>query len=86
MKAILKIQQRLADLGFDPGDIDGINGGATKGAVRNFQTTHDLKPDGIVGPKTHVLLFSEDISEDKKSLPEVVEEVMKPRKAKKDLS
>jgi N-acetylmuramoyl-L-alanine amidase/Putative peptidoglycan binding domain len=31
---------------------DGIFGGQTEAVVRNFQRTHDMVPDGIVGPKT----------------------------------
>jgi hypothetical protein len=31
---------------------DGFFGGQTEAAVRNFQRTHNMVPDGIVGPKT----------------------------------
>lgn len=32
--------------------VDGIFGGGTEAAVREFQRRHDLVPDGIVGPRT----------------------------------
>jgi peptidoglycan hydrolase-like protein with peptidoglycan-binding domain len=35
---------------------DGIFGGQTEAAVRNFQRTHNIVPDGIVGPKTWTAL------------------------------
>jgi len=46
------IQQRLKELGFDPGEIDDIWGPRTERAVREFQAARGLVPDGIVGPKT----------------------------------
>src|SRR3954468_13586767 len=45
-------QQRLLDLGFDPGRCDGIFGLQTDTAVREFQRNVGLIPDGTVGPKT----------------------------------
>jgi peptidoglycan hydrolase-like protein with peptidoglycan-binding domain len=33
-------------------EIDGLFGGVTEAAVRQFQRQNDLVPDGIVGPKT----------------------------------
>src|SRR6266702_3427081 len=35
---------------------DGLFGGQTEAAVRNFQRTHNMVPDGIVGPKTWTAL------------------------------
>lgn len=46
------LQQRLLDMGFDPGRCDGIFGRQTDGAVREFQRNVGLLPDGTVGPKT----------------------------------
>ncbi len=37
-------------LGVAP--IDGVFGGGTEAAVRTWQGTHGLTPDGVVGPKT----------------------------------
>jgi len=46
-------QQRLKDLGFDPGPIDGVWGDRTKDAVADFQRAHGrLGVDGILGPLT----------------------------------
>src|SRR5262249_23708157 len=36
--------------------VDGFVGAMTEAAVREFQRAHDLVPDGIVGPKTWVVL------------------------------
>jgi len=38
--------------------IDGKFGVVTEAAVRNWQTLHDLKPDGIVGPITWARMFN----------------------------
>jgi N-acetylmuramoyl-L-alanine amidase len=46
------LQQRLLDMGFDPGRCDGIFGRQTDGAVREFQRNVGLLPDGTVGPMT----------------------------------
>lgn len=46
------LQQRLLDMGFDPGRCDGIFGRETEGALREFQRNVGLIPDGTVGPKT----------------------------------
>jgi len=37
---------------------DGKFGVVTEAAVRNWQTLHDLKPDGIVGPITWARMFN----------------------------
>lgn len=50
--AVKVVQQRLADLGFNPGPVDGMFGRKTDAAVRAFQSKWDLKVDGKVGPAT----------------------------------
>jgi uncharacterized protein (TIGR02594 family) len=50
------IQQALADLGFDPGPVDGIRGRQTIEAIRAFQAANGLMADGIAGPMTQVRL------------------------------
>jgi hypothetical protein len=46
------VQQRLCELGYEPGPIDGIYGPVTEAAVLAFQADNLLKIDGIVGPIT----------------------------------
>lgn len=54
---ILGVQQRLANLGYHPGAIDGIDGPRTQAAVRAFQEDHPpLAVDSICGPRTQACL------------------------------
>ncbi|MDQ1696495.1 MAG: N-acetylmuramoyl-L-alanine amidase [Frankiaceae bacterium] len=46
------LQQRLLDMGFDPGRCDGIFGRQTETSLREFQRNVGLVPDGTVGPQT----------------------------------
>src|SRR5690242_7608457 len=49
---VVKLQQKLSELGFDPGDADGIFGASTTAAVKAFQQSKGLSDDGIAGPDT----------------------------------
>lgn len=49
-------QQQLKDLGYYSGDVDGLRGKLTRGAVENFQRANGLKVDGKVGPATRARL------------------------------
>lgn len=53
---VVKLQQRLTDLGFDPNGIDGKFGPGTEAAVKAFQQANGLVVDGIVGPNTRAAL------------------------------
>ena len=53
---VMRLQQRLAQLGFDAGPPDGLFGSRTEQAVMAFQVSRNLPPDGIVGPGTRALL------------------------------
>lgn len=54
---VYELQGRLKYLGFYKGKIDGIFGTQTYWAVRNFQYKFGMKIDGIVGPKTKLMLW-----------------------------
>ncbi len=43
---VLEMQRLLNDLGFDAGTPDGVVGGMTREAVRNFQVEHGMPSDG----------------------------------------
>lgn len=47
-----EIQTALKNAGFDPGSLDGKIGPRTRQAIKDFQKSKGLVPDGAVGPKT----------------------------------
>ena len=49
---VLAVQERLIEMGYDPGATDGIYGLKTMAAVMEFQESRGIKVDGIVGPIT----------------------------------
>lgn len=49
---IVALQQRLLDLGFQVGRVDGRYGSQTEHAVRDFQRNVGVPPDGTCGPAT----------------------------------
>jgi len=49
---IAALQTGLNKEGVYQGTIDGMNGAATRAAVRRFQRRAGLAPDGVAGPKT----------------------------------
>ena len=54
---VQKIQAQLKELGLYNGDVDGIFGGGTESAVKNFQQQNGLEVDGIIGEETWKKLF-----------------------------
>ncbi len=46
------VQTRLAQLGYEPGKIDGMYGALSEAAVRALQTDAGIAVDGMVGPDT----------------------------------
>ena len=46
-KTIDLIQTGLAELGYDPGLVDGKMGEKTKQAIRDFQRDRSLQPTGV---------------------------------------
>ena len=53
---VRKIQQKLSDLGYYKGRVDGIYGTNTQSAVKSFQRNVGLTADGIVGSATLLYL------------------------------
>lgn len=60
--AVQLLQKRLIELGYLPADstVDGDYGSRTKTAVKYFQNNSGMNPDGIAGPATQQLLFSDE--------------------------
>jgi len=57
---VKKIQQRLKELSYYNGIIDGVFGGNTYAAVKRFQKGKNLGIDGMVGPVTWSALFDNE--------------------------
>ena len=55
---VQRVQQRLKDLGYYTGTVDGQYGPGTAEAVRLFQVQNGLTGDGIVGEGTRAALFA----------------------------
>ena len=51
-KRVKQVQRALKQAGFDPGPIDGLIGHRTHAALIEFQKTHGLESDGVLGVKT----------------------------------
>lgn len=49
---VRQVQQRLKELGFYSGNVDGVFGTQTFEAIRNFQQANGLTADGIAGEAT----------------------------------
>jgi N-acetylmuramoyl-L-alanine amidase len=49
---VLTLQERLLELGFDPGRPGGVFDEQTEQALRRFQREYGLVPDGLCGPAT----------------------------------
>src|ERR1041385_5566795 len=58
---VRRLQKRLAALGFDPGEIDGVFRKPTEKAVRAFQKSRGLEVDGVVGKETLRALASKKL-------------------------
>lgn len=53
---VIALQKTLHDKGYDSGVVDGILGPATRSALRNFQHSQELVPDGFPGLEVLTLL------------------------------
>ena len=69
---VIQVQYRLKDLGYFNYKITNYYGSYTTQTVRNFQEVNNLPADGVLGPETASILFSNEA----KRRP--VEEVKKP--------
>lgn len=54
---VRRLQELLAQRGYDPGPIDGRFGAKTYNAVIRFQGASGLQVDGVVGPRTWAALL-----------------------------
>ena len=52
------VQQRLKDLGYYTGKVDGKFGSGSVSALKRFQSNNGLKADGVAGTTTYAVLFS----------------------------
>ena len=90
--AVSAMQERLKELGYYNGVVDGDFGGGTEEALRLFQRQNDLDVDGVAAKMTFALLYSENAKQvtitptpDPNSLPMLVnreypiDESFKPR-------
>ena len=49
---VYQVQQKLSELGYDPGSIDGVSGKKTALAIMKFQTAQGLPATGQLDPQT----------------------------------
>jgi peptidoglycan hydrolase-like protein with peptidoglycan-binding domain len=56
---VKEIQEILKEAGFEPGSIDGVMGGQTRAAIKEFQKKKSLKPTGKVDSTTQLALNRE---------------------------
>lgn len=54
--SVKQIQIALQNAGYDVGKVDGVMGGKTRSAVRDFQKANSLKVNGKVDKETWLLL------------------------------
>lgn len=59
LASVKSIQDTLRALGFDPGPSDGDYGRRTETALRGYQKSRGLKPDGMLGPVTRARLLED---------------------------
>ena len=59
-EVVAELQQKLAELGYYLGEIDGAYGNQTRHAVELFQYQNGLVVDGIAGMYTQTVLFESD--------------------------
>ncbi len=55
---VIAVQQKLKELGFYSGSVDGVYGTGSIAAVKKFQQQNGLTADGLVGSRTYAALLS----------------------------
>jgi len=50
-KLVREIQEKLTELGYNPGPVDGLYGNKTKVAIQGFQQKKGLRVDGLATPE-----------------------------------
>ena len=55
---VIAVQQKLKELGFYSGSMDGVYGTGSIAAVKKFQQQNGLTADGLVGSRTYTALMS----------------------------
>lgn len=58
-QSVVSLQERLEELGFYSGSIDGTFGFSTLNAVKSYQRSQGLVADGVVGSNTFTRLMNE---------------------------
>ncbi|MBV8810652.1 MAG: peptidoglycan-binding protein [Acidobacteriaceae bacterium] len=58
---VRRLEHKLQTLGLYTGPADGVFGGGVESAVKQFQKSHGLQPDGIVGAETRTALFPDAV-------------------------
>ena len=62
-EAVVRLQNRLTELGYNTGYADGVFGDGTQAAVTAYQAAQGFEADGIVWPGVWRALFPETLSE-----------------------
>ena len=62
---VKRLQQKLKDLKYYTGNVDGKYGAGTVTAVQSFQTMNGLTVDGVAGPATQQRLYGDSASANK---------------------
>ena len=57
---VRQLQERLKELGYYEGEVDGQFGPGTRDAVTAFQKNNGLDADGLAGEETQKTLYSEE--------------------------
>lgn len=78
-ESVRYVQQRLKDLGYLSGKVDGDFGSATEEAIKAFQSENGLSADGVVGTRTMEKLKSSSAKAKPKKAPASATSVPNPK-------